>query len=95
MLFRSDPVQVAQQIVRYSWAMVAWSLLLIPTGPTGPVYAVSSVLLGGAFLVEAHRLLSRAKQGLAELAPMRLFHWSITYLTLLFVAVALDPLIRF
>jgi heme o synthase len=91
----ADPVNVAQQIVRYSWAMVAWSLLLIPAGPTGPVYAISSVVLGGAFLVEAHRLLGRAKQGLADLAPMRLFHWSITYLTLLFVAVALDPLIRF
>jgi heme o synthase len=91
----ADPVNVAQQIVRYSWAMVLWSLLLIPAGPTGPVYAVSAVLLGGAFLLEAHRLLGRARQGLADLAPMRLFHWSITYLTLLFVAVALDPLLRF
>lgn len=91
----ADPVNVAQQIVRYSWAMVAWSLLLVPAGPTGPVYALSAVLLGGAFLVEAHRLLARARQGLADLAPMRLFHWSITYLTLLFVAVAIDPLIHF
>jgi protoheme IX farnesyltransferase len=91
----ADPVNVAQQIVRYSWAMVAWSLLLIPAGPTGPVYAISAVLLGGMFLLEAHRLLGRAKQGLADLSPMRLFHWSITYLTLLFVAVAIDPLIRF
>jgi len=91
----ADPVNVARQIVRYSWAMVAWSLLLIPAGPTGPVYAISAVLLGAAFLGEAHRLLGRAKRGLTDLAPMRLFHWSITYLTLLFVAVAIDPLIRF
>jgi protoheme IX farnesyltransferase len=91
----ADPVNVAQQIVRYSWAMVAWSLLLIPAGPTGPVYAISAVVLGAAFLVEAHRLLGRARQGLADLVPMRLFHWSITYLTLLFVAVAIDPLIHF
>lgn len=91
----ADPTAVARQIVRYSWAMVAWSLLLIPAGPTGPVYAVSAVVLGGAFLLEAHRLLGRARAGLADLAPMRLFHWSITYLTLLFVAVAIDPLIRF
>jgi protoheme IX farnesyltransferase len=91
----ADPVNVAQQIVRYSWAMVAWSFLLIPAGPTGPVYAVSAVVLGGAFLLEAHRLLGRARQGLADLSPMRLFHWSITYLTLLFVAVAIDPLIHF
>jgi protoheme IX farnesyltransferase len=100
----ADATVVARQIVRYSWAMVIWSLLLIPAGPTGPVYAVSAVVLGGAFLLEAHRLLGRARRGLtdlsdradlAELAPMRLFHWSITYLTLLFIAVAIDPLVHF
>jgi protoheme IX farnesyltransferase len=91
----ADAVAVAKQIVRYSWAMVAWSLLLIPAASTGPVYAGSAVVLGGAFLLEAHRLLGRARRGVADLMPMRLFHWSITYLTLLFVAVALDPLLRF
>jgi protoheme IX farnesyltransferase len=91
----TDATAVATQIVRYSWAMVAWSLLLIPIGPTGPVYAITAVVLGAAFLLEAHRLLSRARRGVDELAPMRLFHWSITYLTLLFVAVAIDPLIHF
>ena len=59
------------------------------------MYAISAIVLGGAFLLEAHRLLGRARQGLADLAPMRLFHWSITYLTLLFVAVAIDPLVHF
>jgi protoheme IX farnesyltransferase len=65
--------------------------------PTGPLYAASAVLLGVAFLVEAHRLLARARAGRtgSDLVPMRLFHWSITYLTLLFVAVALDPLMPF
>jgi protoheme IX farnesyltransferase len=58
------------------------------------VYGFAAVVLGGGFLVEAHRLLRRAKQGLADLAPMRLFHGSITYLTLIFLAVAIDPLIR-
>jgi protoheme IX farnesyltransferase len=96
---------VSRQIVRYSWAMVAWSLLLIPVAPTGPVYAVAAVVLGGMFILEAHRLHRRsraateAKDGdadaLAAVAPMRLFHWSITYLALLFVAVAVDPLVRF
>jgi protoheme IX farnesyltransferase len=87
-----DAVSVGRQIVAYTWAMVAWSLLLVPAGPTGPVYAVSAVVLGGLFIVEAHRLLNRAKRG-EDPAPMRLFHWSITYLTLLFVAVAVDPLL--
>jgi protoheme IX farnesyltransferase len=89
------PAAVSRQIVIYAWAMVAWSLLLVPVAPTGPVYAVAAVLLGGMFLREAHRLHARARAGVAELAPMRLFHWSITYLSLLFVAVAVDPLLRF
>ena len=42
-----QPVAVARQIVAYAWAMVAWSLLLIPAGHTGPVYATSAVVSGG------------------------------------------------
>ena len=88
---------VARRVVAYSWAMVAASLLLVPVAPTGPVYAVSAVVLGGVFLAEAHRLLSRARHGVtgAALNPMRLFHFSITYVTLLFLAVAVDPFVRF
>jgi protoheme IX farnesyltransferase len=90
----ADPVSVAKQIVYYTWAMVAWSLLLIPAGHTGWVYGVSAVVFGAAFILEAHRLLGRARRGLADLAPMRLFHWSITYLSLVFIAVAIDPLVH-
>jgi protoheme IX farnesyltransferase len=88
---------VARQIVWYSWAMVACSLLLVPVAPTGLVYAVAATALGAVFLVEAHRLLGRAKRGVAgaALKPMRLFHFSITYISLLFVAVAVDPFFRF
>ena len=91
-----EPV-VARRVVAYSWAMVAASLLLWPVAPTGPVYAAVAIVLGAAFLLEAHRLLARARRGAtgAALAPMRLFHWSITYLTLLFLAVAIDPLLPF
>jgi protoheme IX farnesyltransferase len=93
----ADVVVVARRIAAYSWVMVATSLLLWPVAPTGPVYGLAALVLGGAFLVEAHRLLARARAGLAgpALRPMRLFHWSITYLTLLFVAVAIDPLLPF
>ncbi len=88
---------VARQVVGYSWAMVAASLALWPVAGTGLVYAVAAVVLGALFLLEAHRLYARARRGVrgAALGPMRLFHWSITYLTLLFVAVAVDPLLRF
>jgi len=86
---------VAKQIVVYSWAMVAMSLLLWPVAGTGLVYPVAATALGVAFLVEAHLMLHRARRSdeLSQIKPMRLFHWSNLYLSLLFVAVALDPLL--
>ncbi len=91
----SDDLQVTRQVVLYSWAMVGCSLLLLPLGAVGWFYATAAVLAGGVFLREAHRLHRRARAGTTPLAPMRLFHWSITYLTLLFLAVAIDPFVRF
>lgn len=87
-------VVVAKQVVVYSWAMVLTSLALIPVQRVGWVYTVAALVSGVLFLTEAHRLLSRARAGVAQdaLKPMRLFHFSITYLTLLFVGVALDPI---
>ncbi len=91
----ASPVAVGRQIVVYSWAMVAVSLLLAPA--TGVVYLTAAVLSGGVFVLEAHRLLHRARAAVhdpaVKLAPMRLFHYSITYLTVLFVAVAIDPFV--
>ena len=88
---------VALQIVVYSWVMVLVSLALVPVAPMGWVYTVVALVSGGLFLAEAHRLLRLARRGRpeAELKPMRLFHYSITYLALLFVAVAIDPLLYF
>jgi protoheme IX farnesyltransferase len=87
----ATPAAVAARIVAYSWAMVATSLLLL-LGASGPVYGASAVVLGGVFLREAHLLQGRVRRG-ETVAPMRLFHWSITYLALLFLAVALDQLV--
>jgi len=86
---------VARQIVVYSYVMVATSLLLWPVAPTGWFYPAAAVTLGAAFLVESHLLLGRAAKSddVSDLKPMRLFHWSNMYLSLLFVSVALDPLI--
>jgi protoheme IX farnesyltransferase len=86
---------VARQIVAYSYAMVAVSLLLWPVADTGWLYPAAAVALGVAFLVEAHLLLGRARRSdnVVDLLPMRLFHWSNMYLSLLFVAVALSPLL--
>ena len=78
---------VARQIVWYSYAMVVTSLLLGPIGHAGWLYFGSALVLGGLFLREAHALQGRVARG-ENPKPMVLFHWSITYLTLLFLAVA-------
>ncbi len=89
-------VAVARQIVAYSWVMVAVSLTLVPVADMGWIYLVAAVASGIVFVGEAHRLLRLAKDGAATkvLKPMRLFHFSITYVTLLFLAVAVDPLLH-
>ena len=84
---------VARQILVYSWAMVAVSLVLILVAPMGWVYAAAALVLGAVFLVEAYRLRARVRRDDADPKPMRLFHWSITYLALLFLAVAIDPFV--
>ena len=87
--------EVARQIVLYSWVMVAVSLLLWPIAPTGWIYPVAAGVMGAVFLVEAHKLYLRTKdtEDLAVIKPMRLFHSSNMYLSLLFVAVALDAIV--
>ena len=91
----ADPVRVARQVVAYSWAMVAASLLVVPVAGTGPGYGVAAAVLGAWFLLEAHALKRRAHRAsrAADVRAMRLFHTSITYLTLLFLAIAVDPFV--
>ena len=86
---------VGRQIVLYSVAMVLTSLLLWPVASTGWLYPLAAAVLGTVFLVQAV-LMWRRTRGTEELSvirPMELFHASNLYLSLLFVAVALDPLI--
>jgi len=94
-------VAVARQVVVYSWHTVVTSLVLIPIASMGWVYLVVAAASGGLFLLEAHRLLIRARalrnvttESLKSLNPMRLFHYSISYLTLVFLAVAVDSLLH-
>lgn len=86
--------QVGLQVVLYAWATVACSLLLIPVAPMGILYTVVAVLAGAWFLYESHRLYGTAIRH-GEVRPMRVFHSSISYLTLVFVAVGVDPLLPF
>jgi len=88
---RDAPV-VGMQVILYAWAAVVASLMLIPVAPMGVVYSVVAVVSGGWFIFESHRLYARALAQV-EMAPMRVFGSSITYLSLLFLAVGVDPLL--
>jgi len=93
----ATPTAVGRQVVAYTWATVAATLLLVPVARTGAVYAVAAVVLGAWFLLEAHGLLRRAKRVASadEVGAMRLFHTSISYLTLLFLALAVDAVLPY
>ena len=84
---------VARQILGYSVATVATSLVLWPVADTGAVYPVIASLLGAFFVGAAALLLvrSRSSDDLTVLQPMQLFHLSNLYLTLLFLTVAVVP----
>ena len=85
---------VGVQIILYAWALVASTLLLIPVASMGLIYTVTALVTGAWFIIESYRLYRQAIVG--EISnPMRLFHGSISYLTLLFIAIAIDPLIYF
>jgi protoheme IX farnesyltransferase len=92
---RSAPV-VARLIMAYSLVTVLVSLALWPVAQTGWLYPAVAIVLGIALLWQSALLLARARRGLtdAALQPMRLFHWSNSYLALLFVAAAVDTLLR-
>lgn len=88
--------EVARQIVRYSWVMVATSLALWPVAGMGWFYPGVAMVLGIVFLVEAYDLKARCaeSESLQVVKPMRLFHFSNAYLAFLFVAAAIDPFLR-
>jgi protoheme IX farnesyltransferase len=80
----------AERILAYT--LFLWGLTLVfgPIADLGAVYLVSATVLGAVFTGYALRLLQTESTAVA----MRLFHWSITYITLLFGAIALDQLLR-
>lgn len=85
---------VGVQIILYAWALVASTLILIPVASMGLIYSATALVSGAWFVLESYRLYRQALVG--EITnPMRLFHGSISYLTLLFIAIAIDPLIYF
>ncbi|HEU0257484.1 MAG TPA: heme o synthase [Microbacteriaceae bacterium] len=83
---------VGIQVILYTWATVACTLLLIPVAHMGVVYTVVAAAAGAWFIYEAHHLYNTAIRH-RTVVPMRVFHASITYLTLVFLAIAIDPLL--
>src|SRR5690606_38133967 len=79
---------VGLQVVLYAWATIVCSLLLIPVAGMGWIYTVAALASGAWFLLESHKLYAAAIRD-RELKPMRVFHASITYLTLVFLAVGI------
>ena len=76
-----------------AYTVFVWFLTLVfaPVAHMGPIYWVSAIVLGAVFTAFAVRLL----QDPTPKRAMRLFSWSISYITLLFGAMALDVLVRF
>jgi protoheme IX farnesyltransferase len=78
-----------RRIVWYTVVLVAATVVPFATGTFGVLYLVAALLLGGLFLVLALQLLrAPTRKGAAGL-----FHYSLLYLALLFVAAAIDPLL--
>jgi protoheme IX farnesyltransferase len=76
-------------MVRYCVVLVAVSLTLVPVADLGLIYGITALLFGVAFVIGTVRLGSDP----SEAKSMRLFSFSITYVTVLFGAVMADVLI--
>jgi protoheme IX farnesyltransferase len=83
------------EILIYSVVLWALTLLIGPSAHLGWIYALSASVLGGMFTFYALRLHHHARNDKADVAEaMRLFHFSITYLSALFILMAVDVLVR-
>jgi protoheme IX farnesyltransferase len=83
--------EATRQMIGYTVALVVSTLVLVPVAELGWIYTVSAVVLGAVFLGATVVL---ARRPSAELS-MRVFAFSISYITLLFAAITVDVLVRF
>jgi protoheme IX farnesyltransferase len=89
----AGPVTVGRQSVAWAWATLAVSALMAPVTPLlGWITGIAAVALGAWYVWESHAWLGRIKAGEPD-RPMRLFSVSITYMTLLSVAIIVDVLV--
>jgi heme o synthase len=81
--------ETARQVLLYTVLLVGLTLVPVLTGTFGVPYLVAALLLGGQFL----RLALRLWRSTAPAQASALFHYSLAYLALLFVAMAADPML--
>lgn len=85
------PIETAvRQMIGYTVALVATTLLLVPVAGLGWIYTVSAAVLGAVFIVGTVAL----GRNPTAAGSMRLFGYSITYVTALFGAITVDVLVR-
>jgi len=86
--------ETTRQILRYTVVLVSLTLVFFVVGHMGAIYLVSALGLGGVFIWRALHLRRQALSPEASLAQaIRLYRYSIAYLSLLFIAVAVDTLV--
>ena len=81
--------EAARQMVGYTVALVVTTLVLVPVADLGWIYTTTAVVLGAMFLAGTVALARRPTSA----ASMKLFAFSITYVTLLFAALTVDVLV--
>jgi protoheme IX farnesyltransferase len=86
----ADDRSTVRQMVAYSVVVLGLSLAVAVTASLGPIYWVTAAVLGGAF---TWRCAALAKDASPRRA-MGVFTFSITYLTVVFVVMAVDVLVR-
>jgi protoheme IX farnesyltransferase len=81
--------ETARQVLLYTVVLVGLTLVPVLTGTFGAFYLAAAALLGGWFL----RLAVKLIRSTARPQALALFHYSLAYLALLFVSMALDPFV--
>lgn len=89
----AGPVETARQIWLYTILLVAMSLMLWAVAGMGLVYLAVAVIGGGIFLLRAWRLRSDVLGDGLLRGATRLYRFSISYLTLIFAAIAIDSIL--
>ena len=85
----NGPEYTRIQVLRYSALLLIVSLLLGPAAELGWIYLATAAVSGVIFVACAFQLWRRP----AQTSPMRLFTYSLIYLTVVFVAMGVDALV--